>query len=81
MQRPQTTRLRGYPLEEGKETRVSKEVRSIPSGSEDGRNNVQRTLSYGTLISNEPLYTERYVRWCERTLNKLKIHLLLDTLH
>jgi len=26
----------------------------------------------------EPPYTERYVRWCEGTVNKLIIYLLLD---
>jgi len=30
------------------------------------------------IIPNEPPYTERYVRWCERTLNKIIIQLLLD---
>ena len=30
------------------------------------------------IILNEPPYTERYVRWCERTLNKIIIQLLLD---
>lgn len=45
MQRPQTTQSRGYPLKEGKETRGSMEVRSMPSALEDGRNNVQRYTS------------------------------------
>ena len=27
---------------------------------------------------NEPPYTERYVRWCEGTVDKLIIYLLLD---
>ena len=26
----------------------------------------------------EPPYTERYVRWCERTVSELITHLLLD---
>ncbi|MFL2101613.1 CPBP family intramembrane glutamic endopeptidase [Desemzia sp. FAM 23989] len=30
------------------------------------------------LYKIEPPYTERYVRWCERTVNKLIIYLLLD---
>ena len=29
----------------------------------------------------EPPYTERYVRWCEGTVNKLIIYLLLDVLY
>ena len=30
------------------------------------------------LYKIEPPYTERYVRWCERTINKIIIYLLLD---
>jgi len=29
----------------------------------------------------EPPYTERYVRWCEGTVDKLIIYLLLDHCH
>ena len=30
------------------------------------------------ILSNEPPYTERYVRWCERTVSEIITHLLLD---
>lgn len=45
LQRPQTTQSRDYPLKEGKETRGSMEVRSMPSALEDGRNSVQKYTS------------------------------------
>ena len=28
---------------------------------------------------NEPPYTERYVRWCERSVSEIITHLLLDS--
>jgi hypothetical protein len=33
---------------------------------------------HGAINSIEPPYTDRYVRWCERTLSKIITQLLLD---
>ena len=48
---------------------------------EIGSNIYTKIIFTKTLNSIEPPCTERYARWCERSLNKIIIQLLLDLLY
>ncbi len=73
----------GYLYKDRVEPESSTGAPSISSMSENKENNVNEYNDNGkvfisTLIFIEPPYTERYVRWCERTVGKIITYLLLD---
>ena len=68
---------RDYQREVGVELRGNAGEPSIASASAGGEDGACCGLQQ-VLVLYEPLYTERYVRWCERTAGELITCLLLD---